>query len=443
MPNTVAQSDQRSTLVEIGKRIEDLFTQQFARIIFHQSAENEYRVREKRLSTLMLDKSISNEKHLEYAHEILRLIEGYKVGLIQPLLEVNDEIDRDLLTFQQELGTLPNQSGAPLMGRWLSLSKELNEVRRVATNGIVTLVDCDAFVPALIIKNQGRCDISLSEEESKAFGVGLEEAADSMKAAYDSDQKIQQEREPLAKLLFPVQSEPATNDQSQATVANSPTAKSFHPLEDKAWFRFAKVLYILAWIVGIGISALLAFGANEFYIFAVGAGIVAIVLIAAQKTFYYVILGRTTATEKPGKGFVDLEDFRNDLSGAQANNPEVYEEVIAPLLASWKERYGRRVPIEAVDLLQERIAQELEELRKKKQKLIDEAASKGATIEISKLRENIEKSKAEYKGADREAYVHQLELFLLSLESKYGAAIPVDEASKILDKLDEDIRTAS
>jgi hypothetical protein len=333
MSNTVAQSDQPSTLVEVGKRIEDLFTQQFARIIFHQSAENECRVREKRLSTLMLDKSISDEKHLEYAHEILRLIEGYKLSLIQSLLEVNDEIDRDLLTFQRELGTLPNQSGAPPMGRWLSLSIELNEVRRVATNGIVTLVDFDAFVPALIIKNQGRCDISLSAEESKAFGVGLEEAADSMKAAYDSDQKIQQEREPLAKLLFPVQSEPATNDQSQATVAN-PTAKSFHPLEGKVWFRLAKVLYIVAWIVGIGISALLAFGANEFYIFAVGAGIVAVVLIAAQKTFYYVILGRTTATERPGKGFVDLEDFRNDLAGVQANNPEVYEEVVAPLLAS-------------------------------------------------------------------------------------------------------------
>jgi len=47
---------------------------------------------------------------------------------------------------------------------------------------------------------------------------------------------------------------------------------------------------------------------------------------------------------------------------------------------------------------------------------------------------------AKYEGPDRQEYIQSLECFLTSLETKYGAEIPVDEASKILDKLDDDVR---
>jgi hypothetical protein len=153
-----------------------------------------------------------------------------------------------------------------------------------------------------------------------------------------------------------------------------------------------------------------------------------------------VVLGRATATEQFGKGFLDLEDLRNDLAAVQANSPDFYQEVVAPFFQSWKERYGRRVPLQEVGVMQKRIDYEMNRIKEKKQELFDKAASKGVTIELSTLRQNMEKSKADYNGADRRGYVQQIDLFLTSLEVKYGASIPIDEANKLLDKLDDDVR---
>jgi hypothetical protein len=437
MPNPVTQTSQGPSLGDLARKIEELFTEQLDRIVFHQNeTDNDYRVQEKRLSKLMLDESLSDEKRLEHAHGIVKLIDAYKTGFIQPLQNLGVEIERTLSRFQQALRT----DCPPVINHWLSLSKELHLARNLAVKSIVSLVQCDATVPSVIIKNQGRCDIRLSEEESKQFRLCLAESAGLTKESYEANERIQQEREPITRGLLPVEVEPDTNHQPDTPVA---AAKPIPPLEGKAWFRLVKVLYLAAWILGLGVSALLAFGAGEFYVFAVGATILAIVLVVLQKTFYYIILGRTTASEKPGKGFMDLEDFRNSLAGVQADNPKLYQEVVAPFIESWKAQYGRRVPLHAVDVFQKRLDQEMNAIREKKQKIINEAASKGTTIEISKLRESLERSKAEYKGADREGFIRQINLFAMSLEAKYGTAIPVDEASKILDKLDDDIRAAS
>jgi len=90
--------------------------------------------------------------------------------------------------------------------------------------------------------------------------------------------------------------------------------------------------------------------------------------------------------------------------------------------------------------MQKRIDYEMNRLKEKKQELIDKAASKGATIDLSALRKSMEQSKADYNGADRQEYLRQIDLFLTSLEVKYGTSIPIDEANKLLDKLDDDIR---
>ena len=115
-------------------------------------------------------------------------------------------------------------------------------------------------------------------------------------------------------------------------------------------------------------------------------------------------------------------------------------EIAVPFFQSWKERYGRRIPLHEVDVFLKRIDHEMNQIKEKKQQIVDKVASKGVTIDLPTLRKNIEKSKAEYKGPDRQGYIQQLDLFLTSLEVKYGTSIPIDEANKLLDKLDEDIR---
>lgn len=65
---------------------------------------------------------------------------------------------------------------------------------------------------------------------------------------------------------------------------------------------------------------------------------------------------------------------------------------------------------------------------------------KGAKIEISSLRETMEKTETEYHGADRVAHVRAVNGWIMRLEATYGTSIPVDAASRLLDELEEKIR---
>lgn len=432
-------------LTTLLRTIDEQFVQQFDRIAFHQDdVNNDYRVQERRLSGLMLDKTIPDDQHLEYARAIIALNLTYKESFIRSLQNLNESIERGLRAFEQMLSAAPKQTAdlqktASDMEKWLRLSKELQNARGMATDGIIQQAEFDKFIPMIVVQNNGRSDMTLSAEESKRFEGGLVYAA-LIKTAYENDQKIQHERKPLTAQLLPA--ETGAKAPTQTSVRPQQASRPVHPLEGKAWFRFLKVTYVALWIASLGMLGLLAYGTNNFSLVAVGAVIVVIVLIALRKVFYYIVLGRTTAKEKPGKGFSDLEDLRNDFATVQANNPDVYREVVAPFFDAWKLQYGRRIPVQAVDLLLQRVEREMNEIKEKKQKIIDKAAREGRTIDISKLRENLDRTKVEFKGPDRQQYIRQLDEFVMSLEAKYGTAIPVDEASKLLDQLEEDIRTA-
>lgn len=423
---------------ELAERMDELFVRQTSRFAFHHDdTQNEHRIQENRLSSLMLDKSVSNEKHLEYARAIIGLCDSYKRDFIGPLDDLTEEIQKLLLTFEQLLQT----SGAQLgnhssVQHWLSLSKDLYQARLMALESIKSQTEFEIYLPKLIIQNGGRSDFTLPPEQSEQFTDGLTRYAALMQVSHEDNQRIQQEREPLTKLLFfpTVQVGPASS------ASRVPSPVKIHPLEGKGWFRLLKVLYFAFWILGLGILAVFAYGANDFIVFVVGAVILAITLIVLKRIFYYVVLGRATATEKPGKGFLDLEELRTSVAVVQANNPDVYQEVVAPFFQMWKERYGRRVPLQEVEAMQRRIDYELNKLKDKRQEIVEKAARQGVTIDLATLRKKLDKSKAEYNGADRQAYIQQIDLFLTTLEVKYGTSIPVDEANKLLDKLDDDIR---
>jgi hypothetical protein len=432
---------QKERISALAQKIEELFVKQASRFAFHHDdTQNEHRVQETRLSSLMLDKSVSNEKHLEYAQAIISRCDSYKRDFILPLQNLTEEIQRDLFGFEQVLHASAAQLGELSRAeRWLSLSKDLHQARRMAVESIESQVEFETYIPKLIIQNGGRSDMTLSSEQSKQFTDGIAGYAALMKTSHETNERIQQEREPLTKLLFSADELQRTaGPQIPATPERA--AIKIHPLEGKGWFRLLKVLYVASWIVGLGILAIFAYGTGELPVFVVGGVILALALIVLKKVFYYVILGRATATEQPGKGFLDLEDLRNDLAGVQANSADVYQEVVAPFFRSWEERYGRRVPLQEVEVMQKRIDYEMNRLKERKQELIDKAATKGATIDLSMLRKNMEQTKADYNGAGRQEYIRQIDLFLTSLEVKYGASIPIDEANKLLDKLDDDIR---
>lgn len=426
------------------RKIEDDFIQQSNRIGFHHNkAENDYKTKEERLSTLILDKSLSNEKHVEYANQILSLVEGYRNGFIRVLLNLNSEIEKELAEFHELLVLVPKDLPNFLeiteaMGRWHSLSKEMLQARLMATEVIVDLVGLDALFPQIILKNNGRADIPFTNEETARFTEVGGSCKARMDQAVEDNQRLLKEREPLTRSFLPEEKrESATQAPSTSQIT---TVKPVHPLEGKTWFRLLKVLYILSGIVGVAIAALVAFDVQDFNAFLIGCGVVVVLLFAAKKIFYYIVLGRTTATEVPGKGFLDLEELRNELAPTIAANPDLYEKTIKPFFDSWKKQYGRRVPVQAVALFRQRIQEDINENQEKKRKLIEDAARKGQTLDLSSLRESFEQMKAEYKGSDREQYVRQLDSFIMSLEAKYGTAIPVDEANRVLEQMEKEIR---
>ncbi len=445
----MTSSEVITPLLALGARVEELFVQQLDRIAFHGNDEdNSYRVEERRLSALMLDKTVSNERHKEHAEAIIKLADRYKEGFIQPLQRLNDDIQRELVKCEQILRAVPEKSelhAKPLLEnvqRWLSLSKELHLARVMASKSIIMQVEVDKRIPTLIIENDGRADTTLSEEQSHQFQKDLAAYAGLMKESFATNQRIQDEREPLVKKVF--EREEKSTAEAAPVVPATPqqTVRPINPLEAKPWYRLLKVVYILLWIVAIAFCTFLGFASGSLQTFLISGLIAGLLLVVLRKAFYYIALGRTTAIESPGKGFIDIDDLRDDLAGTLANSPELYQELIAPIFESWKTQYGRRIPIHAVDLLQKRIDVEMNRIKEKKQEIIDKATKKGATLEIAKLGESFERAKAEYKGADRKDFVRELDRLILNLQAQYGTAIPIDEASKLLDKLEADIRQA-
>lgn len=282
------------SLDELADKIEALLVQQSDGLAFHHNdTENDYRVQERRLGDLMLDKSASDEQHLEYAREIIKRADAYKKDHIGPLQLLNKEINQHLLKFERVLKTTPKQ---PDVERWLSLSKELHHVCVEATKAIDVQTKFNKYIPTLIINSNGRVDLNLSPEQSKEFHEGMTANYVLLKTCAQKHRRIQEEREPLTRQWSPAQAEVKTPE-----VATPPPARPtvvIHKPEGKAWPRLLKVLYVGSWIVGLEILGIVAYGAHEPYIFVVGAGVVGIALIGIKKLFCYVVLGRSTGTEK-------------------------------------------------------------------------------------------------------------------------------------------------
>ena len=292
------------SLGELADKIEALLVQQSNRLAFHHNdTENYYRVQERRLADLMLDKSASDEKHLEYAREIVKRADAYKKDHIGPLQELNKEINQHLLKFERVLRTTPTLPGVE---RWLSLSKELHHICVEATKAIDIQTKLNKYIPTLIINSNGRVDINLSPEQSKEFHGGMTANYVFLKTCAEKHRRIQEEREPLTRQSFPVQApvQAAVKTPETATPPARPSVV-IHTPKSTAWFKLLKVLYVGSWIVGLEVLGIIAYGTHEFYIFVVGAGVVGIALIGIKKLFYYAVLGRSTATEKPGREEVE------------------------------------------------------------------------------------------------------------------------------------------
>jgi hypothetical protein len=437
--------DAISELTQVGREIDELFNQQYDRLCFHNNdTENAYRRDEDRMSSLMVADGISAEKRKEFGNALIALADRYRESFVKSLLALDDEIGVRIAEFSIRVQRLTrnvpddNNEAQVMVRRWLILSQELRAARAGGAKSVALRVDFDTTLPKKILKDNGSKDIPFTPEEGVAFQEAMAEFSALLKHSHEENERIEPERKKLAEALFVIPQEP------QPPAPNPPPAPTIdpHPLEGKAWFRMVKIFYMALWIVAAGLCALLAYvGTDSSSVFWTGA-ISVVILIAAKKVFYYVTLGRTTAMEPAGSGFVDVGGMEDTFTTLRSNSPDLYQSVVEPYLTSWKRQYGRRIPRTAFNEFQERVNRELSDLGQKRQKLFDEATKAGKTLEISSLRERMEESKAVYEGADRAEFARGIDAWIFKLEATYGTSIPIDEAAKILDEFEAKNRAA-
>jgi hypothetical protein len=432
--------DEISELTRLGREIDELFAQQYDRLCFHNDdAGNAYRRDEDRISSLMVADGISAEKRKEFAHTLIALADRYRESFVKSLLALDDELAVRIASFarlvEKLTGKVPDDGNeAQVMARrWLVLSRELQAARAGGAKSVAMRVEFDTTLPKKILKDDGRKDIPFSPEEGAAFQQTMAEFSALLKHSHEENERIEPERQKLGQSLFGTPQEPQT---PEAPPPVAVPAVDPHPLEGKAWFRMVKVFYVALWIVAAGICALLGYvGADGSIVFWTGA-ISVVLLIVAKKGFYYITLGRTTAREPAGSGFVDIGGMEDTFATLRSNDPEQYKSLVEPYLTAWRKQYGRRIPRKAFNEFQQRVNKELSDLGQKRQKLFDDATKAGKTLEISSLRERMEATKAEYAGPDRAGFVRGIDQWIFKLEATYGTSIPVDEAAKILDEFE-------
>jgi hypothetical protein len=235
--------DATMDFAKTGARIEELFVQQYDTISFHfNETENDYKVKEAKFSKVMLDSSLKPEIRKQYAESVLGIVETYRNGPMTTLRKVNRELQRLLSRCAPMLDYTSEQNPEPEVKtviekarQWLALSEELFLARALATNGIITAVEIDTRLPAMVIEKGGNVakDVPLSKEESERYTKEIATCSALFKESHAQNERIQKEREPLTKELF-ASSQTARKETAEPTPVAPPRPPN--PLEPNTWF---------------------------------------------------------------------------------------------------------------------------------------------------------------------------------------------------------------
>lgn len=126
--------------------------------------------------------------------------------------------------------------------------------------------------------------------------------------------------------------------------------------------------------------------------------------------------------------FFNLDEFQRRLDPLRQENPNFYEHDVSPLLDGLRTKYGNRIPVEELEKLDQWVGTQESRIREQLQGTLEANGVK--TLPIAELRARLEKTKAEYKGSDREEFAQKVDKRLEFLTAKYGAEIPLDEVMR-------------
>lgn len=168
------------------------------------------------------------------------------------------------------------------------------------------------------------------------------------------------------------------------------------------------------------------------------AGIIIAVPLLFGITLYLIIwaVRGFAVKELPPAQTVDMRELRQELGSTETLDPKMFRCELELVLNSLEAKYGQHVPLHEIQNLQQTIGAKLSNIARHEQQIVDQAAREGETIDLDRLRDSLAKGKATLEGSDREAYEQEMDGLLQILSAKYGSRIPIDQAYKIVQRLE-------
>lgn len=241
----------------------------------------------------------TNQERIDAAQAILELAKKYREILIKPTKQLLDELHSRITKFEKEYKNAsfePSNEEAirvlkDTFGEWLELTKDLYQGRVKAVTAMISQLDADEFIPNLVIQHEGDASFNVPTEE---FAKLVATYGTLAKMGSEKENEISPKRDPISVQLLGKHEEYIKTDAAASSSETSARAVPTNPLEGKAWFRLAKVIYVGAYIfIGLIVLALL-FGAESgdaaFWVAVIGVGIMTVI----KKAFYYIVLGKSS-----------------------------------------------------------------------------------------------------------------------------------------------------
>lgn len=284
----------------LWKEIEKNFVYQNAYLVNHfdKSDENKYKLVVDHLTTELANawNKLSNWEALEKANKILEFVDFYREKAVKELVKKRWIISALLKAFRQKLKEVNfnafsqiNETESKLMKsqfqEWLKLSEMLAEWREKATEAVIESLEIDELIPKMVIENNG--DLTKSSSGTKLITLWKNRAA-LLDEANKIEEQVEQKRAALTEDLY---WKPENYLDVEAEKTENKEINTINPLQEKAWFRLCKVIYIglygLAIIVGLWLWSEEA----ELWFWFVAITIIIFTLI--KKAFYYIVLGKS------------------------------------------------------------------------------------------------------------------------------------------------------
>lgn len=292
-------------LLALGIEIERNFILQEAYLINHfKTDENNYCfLTIRKLNDELLNKDKSPKERVLKAQQILKIIEIYESKIVINLTRKQEIIIALLNTFENYLERKPNfdlindaienisefQSRESLFRKWCTLSKRILKNREKALEAVQEDLEIYQIIPKQIIENQGNFEEDFPPSLPKDK---VERMIKLAKESYEAQKEIEEERTEISLELFGSPSDYMNIEEIGKKEENKKISQT-NNLEEKKWFRFLKVVYIIGWILGLGIVVTLSWAADDSNIFFIGCLIVWGIMASVKKAFFYIVLGNS------------------------------------------------------------------------------------------------------------------------------------------------------